>query len=220
MVKQYANTAVALLASLASLVPQSQAAAADNSTGVITSDSYFYGQSPPVYPAPRAKGTGDWSHANAQATAFVKAMTLDEKVNFTSGTTSDTSCVGNVGAIERLGFPGMCLQDAENGVRGEELVSAWPAGIHVAASWNKDLANLRGKGMGGEFVAKGINTILGPVVGPMGRTVVSGRIWEGFGPDPYLSGAIAADTISGLQSRGVGACTKVGRRTLMKVLRV
>ncbi len=39
--------------------------------------------------------------------------------------------------------------------------------------------------MGGEFRAKGVNIALGPVVGPLGRVVTSGRNWEGK-DTPYL----------------------------------
>lgn len=33
--------------------------------------------------------------------------------------------------------------------------------------------------MGGEFKTKGVNVMLGPVVGPLGRVVEGGRNWEG-----------------------------------------
>jgi len=33
--------------------------------------------------------------------------------------------------------------------------------------------------MGGEFKKKGVNVLLGPVVGPLGRVVTGGRNWEG-----------------------------------------
>jgi beta-glucosidase len=71
------------------------------------------------------------------------------------------------------------MSDAGNGLRGTDFVSSWPSGIHVGASFNKDLASLRGSGMGGEYYKKGVNMILGPVVGPAGRVVLSGRNWEG-----------------------------------------
>jgi beta-glucosidase-like glycosyl hydrolase len=64
--------------------------------------------------------------------------------------------------------------------------------------------------MGGEFRTKGANIALGPVVGPLGRVVMSGRNWEGISVDPYLSGALAAETVSGIQSVGVITSTKVG----------
>ena len=74
----------------------------------------------------------------------------------------------------------MCLGDAGNGLRGTDFVSTWPSGIHVGASWNKVLARQRGSGMGGEFKTKGVNVLLGPVIGPAGRVVLNGRNWEGM----------------------------------------
>jgi beta-glucosidase len=73
----------------------------------------------------------------------------------------------------------MCLGDAGNGLRGTDFVSTWPSGIHVGASWNKVLTRQRGSGMGGEFKTKGVNVLLGPVIGPAGRVVLNGRNWEG-----------------------------------------
>jgi beta-glucosidase len=66
----------------------------------------------------------------------------------------------------------------------------------------------RGVDMGSEFKAKGAHVILGPVSGPLGRVALGGRNWEGFSPDPYLTGVGMKETISGLQSVGVQACAK------------
>lgn len=64
--------------------------------------------------------------------------------------------------------------------------------------------------MGGEFRTKGVNVLLGPVVGPAGRVVLSGRNWEGFSVDPYLAGVLVSETVEAVQSVGVIASTKVG----------
>src|SRR4051812_47730995 len=78
-------------------------------SNVVHSDTFFYGQSPPVYPTPEIAGTGDWDEALAKARAMVDMMTLVEKVNLTGGYENNTSsCSGKVRAINRLGFPGMC----------------------------------------------------------------------------------------------------------------
>lgn len=66
----------------------------------------------------------------------------------------------------------------------------------------------RGVEMGSEFKAKGAHIILGPVSGPLGRVALGGRNWEGFSPDPYLTGVGMRETISGLQSVGLQACAK------------
>lgn len=81
---------------------------------VIQSDSYFYGDSPPVYPSPQGTGTGDWGAAYQQAAAFVAQLNQNEKSSLTFGVYSPANgCAGNIPAIKRLGFPGMCLQDGE-----------------------------------------------------------------------------------------------------------
>ncbi|KAJ4397872.1 hypothetical protein N0V93_002109 [Gnomoniopsis smithogilvyi] len=130
------------------------------------------------------------------------------QVNLTSGITPTTGCAGAIPGVERLGFPGLCLANAGNGVGGTDYVSAWPAGVHVAASWNKDLTYKRAYGMGGEARIKGANILLGPVVGPAGRVVQGGRNWEGFSPDPYLSGQLAHQSVVGVQDAGVITTTK------------
>ncbi|KAJ5477490.1 hypothetical protein N7539_007634 [Penicillium diatomitis] len=170
----------------------------------ITSDTYFYGQSEPVYPSPQGTGSGDWAQAYQKATAMVSQMTLEEKNNLTYGVSSTANgCSGNIPPIPRLGFTGLCLSDAGNGVRATDFVNSYPSGIHVGASWNKTLAYERGWHMGGEFKKKGVNVALGPVVGPLGRVVSGGRNWEGPSNDPYLGGAIAAATVKGTQDQGV-----------------
>lgn len=56
------------------------AQAAAQTSDVITSDEYFYGQSPPSYPSPNMSGTGPWAVAYSKARALVEQLTLDEKV--------------------------------------------------------------------------------------------------------------------------------------------
>jgi beta-glucosidase len=52
----------------------------------------------------------------------------------TYGTSSvKNGCSGNIPAIERLRFPGLCLSDAGNGLRGTDFVNSYPSGIHVGA---------------------------------------------------------------------------------------
>lgn len=63
--------------------------------------------------------------------------------------------------------------------------------------------------MGGEFKTKGVNVLLGPVVGPAWRIVRGGRNWEGFSVDPWLSGVLVAQTVSGIQGQNVITSTKV-----------
>lgn len=89
-----------------------------------------------------------------------------------------------------------------------DYASGFPAGLNVGATWDRKLAYLRGKAMGQEFNDKGIDVQLGPVAGPLGRSPEGGRNWEGFSPDPALTGVLFAETIKGIQDAGVVATAK------------
>ena len=140
---------------------------------------------------------------------MVSNMTLLEKVNITTGTGwAQDLCVGNTAEANLVGFPPLCLQDGPLGIRFADHATAWPAGITVGATWNKDLMYRRGKGLGLEHRLKGVNVMLGPCMGAFGRMPGGGRAWEGFGPDPVLQGVAAAQTIKGVQEEGVMATAK------------
>ncbi|KAF7563986.1 hypothetical protein G7046_g108 [Stylonectria norvegica] len=166
--------------------------------------------SPPHYPSPwmDPKATG-WEDAYARAKAFVSQLTLLEKVNLTTGVGWEGErCVGNVGSIPRLGMRGLCMQDGPLGLRLSDYNSAFPAGISAGASWSRKLWQERGLFMGTEAHEKGVDVLLGPVAGPIGRAPEGGRNWEGFSVDPYLAGIALAETSTGIQEGGVVACAK------------
>ena len=117
-------------------------------------------------------------------------------------------CVGNTGPAVHVGFPPLCLQDGPLGIRFADHITAFPAGITVAATWNRDLMYRRGRAHAKEARLKGVNVLLGPSMGPMGRMPAGGRNWEGFGADPVLQGIAAAETIKGIQDEGVQATAK------------
>lgn len=62
--------------------------------------------------------------------------------------------------------------------------------------------------MAAEHKGKGITMQLGPVAGPLGRIPEGGRMWEGFGADPVLSGIAMAETVRGIQDTGIIAVAK------------
>lgn len=169
----------------------------------------FNATSAPKYPSPWMDGSGGWEEAYARARDFVAQLTVPEKVNLTSGTGWQTeSCVGQTGAIPRLGFRSLCMQDSPLGMRFGDYNSLFPAGGTVAASFDRKLWYERGQAMGAEFRDKGADVQLGPVVGPLGRSPEGGRGFEGFSPDPVLSGIAGAETVKGMQSQGVMATMK------------
>lgn len=167
------------------------------------------GQSPPWYPTPKGGADPAWKESYAKAAEMVKQMTLVEKVNITTGVGwSMGMCVGNTGPVRRLKFPSLCLQDGPLGIRFADNITAFPAGVTVGATWNKELMYQRGKAHGKEARLKGVNVLLGPAMGPLGRMPAGGRNWEGFGSDPVLQGIAAAQTIKGIQDEGVIATAK------------
>lgn len=167
------------------------------------------GQSPPWYPSPKGGTVKSWAQSYKKAAVMVEKMTLAEKVNITTGTGwSMGLAVGTTGPAEKVGFPQLILQDGPLGLRFADNATAFPAGITVGATWNKELMYNRGEAHAAEAKAKGIHVILGPCVGPLGRMPAAGRNWEGFGADPYLQGIAAAETIKGIQSQGVQATIK------------
>jgi len=153
-----------------------------NATDPITDGGALSNQtSPPKYPSPWGEGLGDWEAAYASARRFVSQLSLTEKVNLTTGVGWEgEKCVGNNGAIPRLGFKSLCMQDSPLGVRDTDFNSAFPAGVTIAATWDRALFYQRGYGMGSEHRDKGVDVQLGPVVGPIGRSPEGGRNWEGF----------------------------------------
>jgi beta-glucosidase len=151
-------------------------------------------------------GSGGWDQALAKAKAFVAQLNVEEKAYMVTGTTGP--CVGNIAPIERVGFKGLCLHDGPAAIREATYASVFSAGLSAAASWDRTLIRQRGYDMAEEFKGKGSHIALGPVCGPLGRSAFSGRNWEGFSPDPYLSGVAMEETIIGMQSVGVQACAK------------
>ncbi|KAK4464552.1 glycoside hydrolase [Cladorrhinum samala] len=168
-----------------------------------------YGQSPPWYPTPKGGIAATWEKSYAKAAKMVEKMTLAEKVNVTTGTGWQMGlAVGSNGPAVYVGFPQLQLQDGPLGIRFADNITAFPAGITVGATWSRQLMYARGKAHAIEAREKGINVLLGPCVGPLGRMPAGGRNWEGFGADPYLQGIAGAETVKGIQSEGVMATIK------------
>ncbi|KAG4026756.1 hypothetical protein MFRU_037g00670 [Monilinia fructicola] len=157
----------------------------------------------------------NWTHAKTLAQAFISQLNLTEKSNLLTGTRytfavdgTPINCVGNIGSIPRLNFSGICLNDGPAAVAKQDLISVFPSGITLAATWDRELVWKGSRALGEEFRAKGAHVALGPVAGPLGRHPLGGRNWEGFSPDPYLTGKLMSSYISAVQSVGVQTSSK------------
>ncbi|WEW61448.1 glycoside hydrolase family 3 protein [Emydomyces testavorans] len=167
------------------------------------------GLSPPWYPTPKGGTVSGWAESYRKAQKMVERMSFIEKVNVTTGVGWQMGlCVGNTGPATSVGFPSLCLQDGPLGLRFADNITAFPAGITIGATWDRDLMRKRGQLLGLEARLKGVNVLLGPALGPLGTLPAGGRNWEGFGSDPVLQGVAAAETIRGIQENGVIATAK------------
>ncbi|KAL5356253.1 putative beta-glucosidase G [Aspergillus floccosus] len=165
-----------------------------------------YGHSPAVLPSPNSTGSGGWEAAHSKAREFVSQLTLEEKADMVTG--QPGPCVGNIVAIPRLGFNGLCLQDGPLAIRVADYASVFPAGVTAASTWDRDILYERAFAMGQEFRAKGAHIALSPVAGPLGRSAYGGRNWEGFAADPYLTGVAMELSVQGYHDAGVQATPK------------
>ena len=155
------------------------------------------------------EGDGDWAAAYQKANASLAKLANSDKVNMVTGAGWQKGpCVGNTKSVPSIGYPELCLQDSPLGVRYAQGVTAFPAGIQAAATWDTLLMYQRGAALGAEAKGLGVHVQLGPVAGPLGKNSEGGRNWEGFSPDPYLTGIAMTNTIQGMQSSGVQACAK------------
>ncbi|MCF3140737.1 glycoside hydrolase family 3 C-terminal domain-containing protein [Paenarthrobacter sp. AR 02] len=115
-------------------------------------------------------------------------------------------------ASEAAGVQEMVLLDGPLGIvskamdeRDTSLIM--PSGTALGATWNPDLVAEIGQVIGQQGVERGVSAILGPNLN-MPRSPLTGRGFEMFSEDPYLTGILGAAWVKGLQSQGVGSCTK------------
>ncbi|RMY57759.1 hypothetical protein D0863_12505 [Hortaea werneckii] len=160
------------------------------------------------YTPPISPGRGNWSQAYASARQFVCNLTLTEKVNLTTQTGTGATNSYQLGIIPRIGFRGLALDDSPTGVRGTDYSSAFTAPLNMAMTWDRDLIYAQAFANGAEHRDKGVNIAYSPVVGPLGRAPEGGRNWEGYSPDPYLSGISFGLTVAGMNAGGTIAVGK------------
>ena len=134
--------------------------------------------------------------AEARANALLAQMTLEEKVDMLHGELNNDYGFFNAG-IPRLGIPELRMTDGRNGVRlanpaiNNERSTLLPAAISVAASWDPEIAARHSQVATDETFRSGQNILLSPALN-IARVPQNGRIFESFGEDPLLMGALGA----------------------------
>jgi len=126
--------------------------------------------------------------------------------------------IGNGGwctmAVDSIDKPFMTECDGPNGINN--LMANMLSGIKgnqftgqsvLGLTWNTELAKEMGKALGEEAKAYGITGLYAPAMN-IHRSPFSGRNYEYYSEDGFLSGKIAAAEIQGIQSTGVYCYSK------------
>ena len=138
-----------------------------------------------------------------QVDTIIDKMSLLEKLDYIGGTGFA------IRGLADLHLPPLEMSDGPTGVRSNSRFPSvvYAAGIGLSATWNPNLAQRVGEGIGRDARARGIHFLLGPGVN-IYRSPRNGRNFEYFGEDPFLASAIAVGYINGMQAQGVSATIK------------
>jgi beta-glucosidase len=141
------------------------------------------------------------------AQQVVAKMTLIEKAKFVTLANGQDIENFNQG-VPSLCLPPLTLSDGPDGIAGLTTgATQLPAAIGIGASFDPSLAEATGELVGQEARTKGIDVVQGPDLN-LARVPFSGRIFESFGEDPFLTSALGVANIEGIQSTGVMALAK------------
>lgn len=109
-------------------------------------------------------------------------------------------------AVEEAGIPGTVHKDGPAGISstlagGNISCMAYPPAVVLASTWNIDLAKQRGEMVGEDSISTGIAVWYAPAMN-IHRGAVSGRNFEYYSEDVFLSGKNGAAETAGYQSKG------------------
>ena len=108
--------------------------------------------------------------------------------------------------VPRLGIPGLHTADSPAGVRAG-LATAFPMQVVMASTWDPSLTAQVAGAVGEEARAKDKQILYGPDLN-LQRSPQSGRTFECFSEDPFLTATLGRAYVRGLQRTGVAACVK------------
>ena len=142
-------------------------------------------------------------------------LTLEEKAALVAGLN-----MWQTKAIERLGIPSILMTNGPHGVQKQSSqatdfagmsnslpATCFPPAVIQAATWNRELIHEMGIALGEECRQEKVSILLGPGIN-IKRSPLGGRNYDYYSEDPYLSGEMAGQLITGIQSQGIGASLK------------
>ncbi len=118
-------------------------------------------------------------------------------------------------SMTQIGVPDIYGVDQNHGSTYTMGGTLFPQEINMAASLNRELVREGARVTAYEARACNIPWVYNPVM-DLGRNPVWSRIWESFGEDPFINGAMAVEMVKGYQggdnnhlgTKNVAACLK------------
>lgn len=134
-------------------------------------------------------------------------LTAEEMYNLVRVGGYQTQTVNSVGAPATVCVDGPAYvgNAGTTGVNRPEGTYAWCSEVVIASTWNVELARLMGEMIGEDCLAQGDLNFAGWYAPAMNihRTAFSGRNFEYYSEDGFLSGEFGAATVAGARSKGV-----------------
>jgi len=139
--------------------------------------------------------------------SLVARLSLEQKVRLLTG--ADSWVLHGESAVR---LRPMVMSDGPAGVRGVRFDAANPSSslpcpIALGGTWDPALIEELATALGREARSKGVDVLLAPTINIV-RTPLSGRGFECFSEDPYLTSRIAVAYVRGVQKAGVAATAK------------
>jgi beta-glucosidase len=146
-----------------------------------------------------------------RARQLVARMTIEEKIAQVHGI-RDATHYRLVPGLPRLGIPELHVTNGPAGVGpggagSQKRATALPAPIALSASWDIELARTYGRIAAEEARSLGYNLLESPDIN-IARVPQGGRVFEGYGEDPFLVSRLAVANIEGIQATGMMANVK------------
>src|SRR3954471_5736527 len=137
----------------------------------------------------------------------MRDLTLEQKVRLLTG-----ADFWALHAEPAIGLRSVVTSDGPAGVRGRvwderEPSANVPSPTALAATWDVARVERLGRLLAFEARRKGVDVLLAPTVN-LHRSPLGGRVFECFSEDPFLTGALGAAFVRGLQAEGVAATVK------------
>jgi beta-glucosidase len=134
-------------------------------------------------------------------------MTAEEMYNLVRVGGYQTQAVNSVGAPPTVCVDGPAFvgNAGTTGVTVSQKTYAWCSEVVISSTWNVDRAKTMGEQIGEDCLAQGDLNFAGWYAPSMNihRTPFSGRNFEYYSEDGFMSGRFGAATVAGARSKGV-----------------